>query len=583
VFDGAPMTTAKDSTFGRYEILAEVGRGAMGVVYKARDPKINRLVAIKTIAIVGQNSEQEGEYRERFFMEAQAAGQLSHPCIVTIFDVGEELDSMTPYIVMEYVEGRSLEDLLSEDLLSKEGQKIPVEESLALAQELAESMDYAHAHRIVHRDIKPANIIITQDGHPKIADFGIAKLNIASATTQTQVIGTPAYMSPEQLHGDPVDGRSDLFSLGCVLYTMLTGYRPFQGNSALTVSFKVVNREPVPVSALDSELSPDIDYIISRALAKDVSQRYQTGMEMALDLEDVRNGFLPRSTMGALPPKADIKQSSLDTCGLSTVKFSLPLPPRARGGSKIPQPSYGWPLWQYAAIAVMAIGVLGIASAMFRLPASIEIFRILKNEPVGPPSLAAPAPNREPAVPVPTAAAPSASTAELPKQDLADSTATPAPTKAVATPIGNKKTAGRKSKVLSVGKPATKIAGSESGSEQASTPARPSAQAALSTLHMRVEHHFPEARILMWIDDKLTYTHTLGGTVKKRLVVFKGVRGFESESFLVEAGNHNVRVRVQSSDNSYDQTANISGPFPEAGERALGIACGKHELKLTLQ
>jgi hypothetical protein len=200
--------------------------------------------------------------------------------------------------------------------------------------------------------------------------------------------------------------------------------------------------------------------------------------------------------------------------------------------------------------------------------------------------LAAPAPNREPAVPVPTAAAPSASTAELPKQDLADSTATPAPTKAVAMPTGNngnKKTAGRKSKVPSGGKPATKIAGSERGSEKASTPARPSAQAAFSTLHMRVEHHFPEAQILMWIDDQLTYTRTLGGTVKKRLVVFKGVRGFESESFRVNAGNHNVRVRVQSSDNSYDRTANISGTFPEDGERALRIACDKHELKLTLQ
>src|SRR5437588_1504730 len=574
------MTTAKDSTFGRYEILAEIGRGAMGVVYKARDPKINRLVAIKTIAVLGRSSGQEREYRERFFVEAQAAGRLSHPCIVTIFDVGEELDSITPYIVMEYVDGRSLEDLLSE-----ESRKFPVEESLALAQELAESLDYAHAHGIVHRDIKPANIIITEDGHPKIADFGIAKLNLANSITQTQALGTPAYMSPEQLNGDRVDGRSDLFSLGSILYTMLTGYRPFQGDSALTVSFKVVNREPVPVSALDSELSPDVDYIISRAMAKDAAQRYQTGMEMALDLQDVRNGFLPRSTMGALPPKADAEPSPLDTCGLSTVKFSLPLAARPAGNErsvKSHKSSAGWPLWQYVAIAVMAIAVLGISSAVFRQPVSIRRSRILKSEPALSSSMA-PARNREPEVPVPTAAVPSASIAELPKQVSADSMASPVSMKAVPTLTGRKKTAARNRKALFVAKSDTKISGLKNGPAQVVNPATPSTLVGFSTLHMRVEHHFPEAQVLMWIDDKLTYTHTVGGVVKKRLVVFKGVRGFESESFRVSAGKHSVRVRVQSSDSSYDQTANISGSFPEDGERALRIACDKHELKLALQ
>jgi hypothetical protein len=350
----------------------------------------------------------------------------------------------------------------------------------------------------------------------------------------------------------------------------------------MTVSFKVVNREPVPVSALDSEVSPDIDYVISRAMAKEVAQRYQTGMEMALDLQDVRNGFLPRSTMGALPPKADAAPSPLDTCGLSTVKFSLPLPSAAAGikrSVKSSQHSAGWPLWQYAAIVVMAIGILGIGYAMFRQPTPSETSGIAKKEAAAllPPTV--PDPNRAPVDSAPGAATPSPNTSEPPKKELDDSL--DAVTDRVAsTATGKKRAAARNNKTR---KADTKMAKLGNGKAPTAIPAASSPQAAFSTLHLRVEHHFPQAQILMWIDDKLTYEHALGGTVKKRLVVFKGVRGFESESFRVNPGNHNVRVRVQSSDKSYDRTANISGDFPEDGERSLRIACDKHELKLLLQ
>jgi serine/threonine protein kinase len=549
----------------------------MGVVYKARDPKIDRLVAIKTIAILGQSSAEEKEYRERFFIEAQAAGRLSHPCIVTIFDVGEELDSMTPYIVMEYVAGCSLEDSLSEQT-----GEFPVEESLSRVQELAEALDYAHAHGIVHRDIKPANIILTENGHPKIADFGIAKLNLANATSQGHGLGTPAYMSPEQLNGDPVDGRSDLFSLGAVLYTMLTGYRPFQGNSALTVSFKVVNREPVPVSALDSEVSPEVDYIIGRAMAKDPAQRYQTGMEMALDLQDVRQGFLPRSTMGAPRPATNAKESPLETGGLSTVRFSLPLTDRVQRRSAIsPQRRGGWPLWQYVAITLMASGILGMGLVLFRQPAPDQRPAAGRSESASGSSAIDPALNRGPAGAAPTAS-PSAAIASLLKDGSGESASAKVSRKISPPGHGNKvnKTShsGRTHSATTSAAPA-----SESTAAQLTNTLKSAAQAGFSTLHMRVEHHFPEAQIFLWIDDKLSYTHALGGTVKKRLVVFKGVQGFESESFRVTAGDHHVRVRVQSGDNAYDQTSNISGTFPEDGERALRIACGKHDLKLSLQ
>ena len=263
----------------------------MGIVYKARDPKINRVVAVKTVSLSGQPPEEELEYRQRFFIEAEAAGRLSHPGIVTIFDVGEEPETRAPYIVMEFVPGQSLDKLL----LARNDHKLPPEVALQVTLELAEALDCAHGQGVVHRDLKPSNILVTEDGHVKIADFGVAKLNLATRTLAGRTLGTPAYMSPEQLNDEAVDGRSDLFSLGVVLYTILTGYRPFQGNSAMTVAYKVVNRDPVPATVLDTELPPGLDYIITRAIAKDPSQRYQRGMEMVLDIQDLQQGREPWS------------------------------------------------------------------------------------------------------------------------------------------------------------------------------------------------------------------------------------------------------------------------------------------------
>src|SRR5579864_6686605 len=222
------MGTSEVKRFGRYEIVAELGRGAMGVVYKARDPQIDRLVALKTISLRGQEPEQQ-EFRQRFMREAQAAGRLQHPGIVTIFDVGEDPDTHDSFIVLEYVAGESLSRVLSRE------KKLPLPRSLQLAEELAEALDYAHSQGVVHRDIKPANILLTEDGHAKIADFGIAKLNVAHLTVPGRVLGAPAYMAPEQLVGEGSDGRSDRFSLGVILYAMITGHSPFHGDTATTV------------------------------------------------------------------------------------------------------------------------------------------------------------------------------------------------------------------------------------------------------------------------------------------------------------------------------------------------------------
>ena len=338
------MDDRNSERFGRYQILTELGRGALGVVYQARDPKINRVVAVKTISMAGQPPEEEIEYRERFFREAEAAGRLSHPGIVTIFDVGEEPETHAPYIVMEFVKGQSLDKLLVQD-----DHTLPLETALQLAHELAEALGCAHGQGVVHRDLKPANILITEDGHAKIADFGVAKLNLANFTLAGRVLGTPAFMSPEQLNGDAVDGRSDLFSLGVILYTMLTGYRPFQGNSTLTVCYKVVNREPVPATVLNTDLPPGLDYITRRAMAKDPGQRYQSGMEMARDIQALREGRDPRNnTQRPASDSAAVHQAaneSVITPALAPLKLapkspsgsrSLPVERRAPGGPRIP-------------------------------------------------------------------------------------------------------------------------------------------------------------------------------------------------------------------------------------------------------
>jgi serine/threonine protein kinase len=283
------MATHQEGRLGRYEILSVLGRGAMGTVYKARDPMLDRMVAVKTITIPGGAPQDTQGYRERFFREARAAGRLSHPGIITIFDVDVDAER-GPYIVMEYVAGQTLDQFCS---AGNEKRSLP--RTLDLVQQLALALQCAHSQGIIHRDLKPANILVTPDGRAKIADFGVAKLDLSQFTSTGVVFGTPSFMSPEQLEGAEVDARSDLFSLGVILYSLLTGYRPFQGTSVATISFKVVYHDPVPVTALNATLPPGTQHVVSRALAKVPTDRYQSAEEMALDLQDLQEGLAPRS------------------------------------------------------------------------------------------------------------------------------------------------------------------------------------------------------------------------------------------------------------------------------------------------
>jgi eukaryotic-like serine/threonine-protein kinase len=265
---------------GRYEILGELGRGAMGVVYRATDPVIGRTVAVKTIRLSEEGTGlSRPELLSRFQTEARAAGLLTHPNIVVVYDAGEENGLF--YITMELIEGKSLQALLDS------GHSFPVPRVLRIMEQTCSALQFAHERSIVHRDIKPANLMLTADDTVKVTDFGTAKiLQFGTVQQTTHVMGTPSYMSPEQVKGRPVDGRSDIFSLGVLLYEILTGEKPFPGQSITTVIYKIVNEEPIPPRTLNPSIHQGLSDIVMRALAKEPEVRYQSCREL---LEDLRN------------------------------------------------------------------------------------------------------------------------------------------------------------------------------------------------------------------------------------------------------------------------------------------------------
>jgi serine/threonine-protein kinase len=264
---------------GRYKIVRELGRGAMGVVYHAIDPNIGRPVAIKTIYLGQRKPEEHDRLKERLFREARSAGILSHPGIVTIYDVEQQGD--LAYIAMEYVDGPTLDHLLARP------QAIPPAEMFSILAQTAAALDYAHQKGIIHRDIKPANLMITADGTAKITDFGIAKVTTSEQFTMTgAIVGTPHYMSPEQVQGQPtVDGRSDQFSLAVIAFEMLTGEKPYTGEHLTTVVYKIVAEEPAAPARLNPSLGSGIDAVIRKALSKRPDARYATCQEFIDALE----------------------------------------------------------------------------------------------------------------------------------------------------------------------------------------------------------------------------------------------------------------------------------------------------------
>jgi serine/threonine-protein kinase len=288
---------------GRYAILEEVGRGAMGVVYKARDPQIDRSVAIKSILTANFSAEELERYKNRFYREAQAAGKMSHPGIITIHDIAED-ENGQPYLVMEFVEGTTLSSLLAAPSAGMPAERLAFEQAVDIAIQVAQALDYAHRRGVVHRDIKPANILMTYDGKAKIADFGIAKLEGTQATQTGQMMGTPAFMSPEQICGSAVDARSDIFSLGAMLYWMLTGEKPFTGDTFTAISFKIVYQMPPPAKQVNPALPAAVDPILTRCLAKTPEERYNSAGELANELQALKE----KKPAAAAPPPSRVEE-----------------------------------------------------------------------------------------------------------------------------------------------------------------------------------------------------------------------------------------------------------------------------------
>ncbi|MHB8217966.1 MAG: serine/threonine-protein kinase [Candidatus Sulfotelmatobacter sp.] len=534
------MGERKHERFGRYEILTELGRGAMGIVYKAWDPKINRVVAVKTFSLAGQPPEEEQEYRERFFREAEAAGGLSHPGIVTVFDVGEERETRAPYIVMEFVAGQSLDKLL----LSRDDRKLPAETALQIALELAEALDCAHGQGVVHRDLKPANILLTEDGRAKIADFGIAKLNHSNATQTGRTLGTPAYMSPEQLNDEPVDGRSDLFSLGVILYTLLTGYRPFQGNSAMTVAFKVVNREPIPATILDTKLPPGLDYIISRAIAKDRSQRYQRGMEIVLDIQELREGREPwsKTKHPDSAPGASPAQSAKPSPSALITQLTGEFKPQSTSNARPEE----------RGVARLLLDVRKKSLAGVLLLTGLLVFGMrtgMHTRFIGWPQ---------------QTSSPKAVTAPPAPSSLAATDATLS--KSATPPV-----AAKLQKSVLKSHPYSKKPASQSSPAPA-------------MLEIEVDHKFAEAHLAIWVDQELTYTHPLQGIDKKHLVVFHRVQGHEFHAVQIPPGKHLLLVQVSPGAGASEQSGTVEGEFAGGSEKMLRILFSKSgEMNLTIE
>ncbi len=338
---------------GRYQILDELGRGAMSQVYRGFDPTIGRTVAIKTVPV----DTTEPELATRFRREAQAAGILSHPNIVTIYDAGE--DNGVLYIAMELVEGETIQQLLGRGPL-------PVEQVTSIVEQVSAALDHAHARQIIHRDIKPTNIMISQ-GHVKVMDFGIAKMITSAMTSTGQMLGTPSYISPEMVTGMSVDGRSDIFSLGVVLYEMLTGTKPFVGDNITAVLYKIIGKQPELPAAVNPALHPGLDYVVLKALAKYPAERYQSCAELIVDLKNHTALGEKGKALAATVPLAAVSSARSPTGTVLVDREELEIKPAAVPRTGRPALTRRSKSLALAAAALLVLGA-GIFWQMRRAP-----------------------------------------------------------------------------------------------------------------------------------------------------------------------------------------------------------------------
>jgi serine/threonine-protein kinase len=530
------------SHIGRYRIRGELGRGMMGVVYEAHDPALGRSIALKTIRLALAPTERErDDFERRFLAEAQIAARLSHRGIVVVHDVGRDEALGMLYIALEHLRGRTLAELALSG-------PMPWREVLSLVGRVAEALAYAHQHGVVHRDVKPANIMVLPSGEPKIMDFGIAKLEAANLTSPGQFFGTPLYMSPEQALGQPVDARTDLFSLGSVAYLLIAGHAPFEAPNVPGILTRVAYQHPRPLEA--EGVPGDAAYVVARAMAKDPADRYPDGHAMAEDIDDVLAGRAPRHKERWVAPEVGAATMvaaalpALPRPGPATVPVAAPAasagpappPPRARRRG----------VWR---TRLVLVALLAAATALyFRVrPGDARFWRRIVNAVRS----AAIVPEADPVGPVATTA-PSAPSAAPP----ATPDAAPAREAPVATPLAG---------------PAPRTP----------PPAASGAEAEAGELVVDFEHHLRRGRLRVWVDEQLVHDEPFDAQEAKRLLAFTVRRGVVQEVLALPPGDHQVRVQVTWDDNT--RSARIAGTFAAGARRRLDVSLGRWSSRLNLE
>jgi serine/threonine protein kinase/tetratricopeptide (TPR) repeat protein len=330
-----PRSSAGETShlkLGRYEVVRELGKGAMGIVYLAKDPLIGRLVALKTIRPAAHADDDDTkEFQQRFVREAQAAGILNHPAIVTVHDIGQDEGTGVSFIAMEYVEGQNLKEVLAQ------GRTLSFDQIGDIIAQIADALDFAHSKGIIHRDVKPANIILLEGNRAKIMDFGIAKIasGAANLTSTGQFLGTPNYMAPEQIKGTPVDGRTDIFSLGICLYECLTRRKPFGGDSLTSISYKIVHEPFPPLHEINPQIPDGYEEVVGHALAKDPSKRYQRAKEFSSALRSVVRGEKPTKTEPMMEEETIITRDKIPTIEMPFPESDVSVPSGPMSGAAV--------------------------------------------------------------------------------------------------------------------------------------------------------------------------------------------------------------------------------------------------------
>ncbi len=475
----------------------------MGVVYEAHDPVLSRDIALKVIQLGFSPSEEVRQsFEQRFFAEARAAARLSHPGILVVHDVGRDADSGALFMALELLRGETLDQAL------KARGSLDWREALRIAQRVAAALQHAHAVGVVHRDIKPANIMLLPSGEPKIMDFGIAKIETSQLTASGQFLGTPLYMSPEQALAHPVDGRSDLFSLGSVLYEMLTGRQAFAGESVTKIVFQIVSREPELATVVSHGLPVPIDYLLARCLAKDLARRYPDGLALTDDIEDVLAGRPPRGQSGWQP--------AVQAQG--TVIRPAPAahtPARIAAASTTGSPARSGLTVGVVAGVVAAAGLIG------------GVLLLRSNDLPSP----APVARRVPATPLITPAPSATPSPEMGASDPGETPPSPVPPSSIARAEVRKQDKDERSK----GSNEDRQDKEAKKAKLAVAPAR---------LLIDFEHSLKSGILRVWVDDEPVVEEKIGGRVTRDIAGIKFHKGRHSDTLEVAPGRREVRVQV---------------------------------------